>query len=366
MRTLLGTLVSLLLALRLSAQVPAALSDSAFGALSVSLSEPSGFFDTDNLVSNEDSYLHAVTTLQKLGIQGGAYLGVGPDQNFSYIAAIHPRIAIIVDIRRDNLLELLLFKSIFALSRNRADYLSLLFGKTVPADTAGWGAKSPEELFAALSGAGIDSARAVARIRNRATRLGIPLSNKDLATITRFHRTFITRGPSLKLLSFDRPERTDYPDFRSLVLATDLAGRQANYLASEAAFQVVKSLQDRNLIVPVVGNFSGAHALQAIAQYLKGRGETVKVFYTSNVEEYLVRDESIGRFARNVAQLPRDHDAVIVRSYFPYGRPHPLHVQGFLSVQMVQRVDHFLQLVSDTTDYINYRDLVSRYLVDPR
>jgi hypothetical protein len=90
------------------------------------------------------------------------------------------------------------------------------------------------------------------------------------------------------------------------------------------------------------------------------------VFYTSNVEEYLVRDESIGRFARNVAQLPRDHDAVIVRSYFPYGRPHPLHVEGFLSVQMVQRVDHFLQLVSDTTDYINYRDLVSRYLVDPR
>src|SRR5262245_4801922 len=85
-------------------QLPASLSDSAFGELSARLSEPSGYFDTDNLISNEDSYLHAVSTLRRLGVSGGAYLGVGPDQNFSYLAAVRPQIAFILDIRRDNLL----------------------------------------------------------------------------------------------------------------------------------------------------------------------------------------------------------------------------------------------------------------------
>ena len=365
MRVLVPFLFSLVCAFRAAAQIPAALSDSAFGALSVSLSEPSGFFDTDNLVSNEDSYLHAVTTLQKLGLNGGAYLGVGPDQNFSYIAAIHPRIAIIVDIRRDNLLELLLYQTIFALSRNRADYLSLLFGKKPAADSAGWDAKSPEALFAALDKAPNDSSRALSRVKERASRLGIPLSPKDLETIGRFHRTFISRGPSLKLLSFNRPERTDYPDFRGLVLATDLAGHQSSYLASEPAFQVVKSLEDRNLVVPVVGDFAGTGALRAVGRYLKAQGEVVKAFYTSNVEEYLVRDGGLSRFARNVRLLPRDRDAVIVRSYFPYGRPHPLHVDGFLSVQVVQRMDRFLSIVPDS-GYIGYYELVSRDLVNPR
>src|SRR5258707_607516 len=101
MRRLLAVALAFIVAApRASAQLPRALSDSAFAELSSQVSEPGGFFDTDNLISNEDSYLHAITTLQQLGIHGGAYLGVGPDQNFSYIAAIQPQIAFIVDIRR--------------------------------------------------------------------------------------------------------------------------------------------------------------------------------------------------------------------------------------------------------------------------
>ena len=70
-----------------------ALSDAAFAALIERLSEPGGYFDTDNLISNETSYLHVIGTLRELGVSGGAYIGVGPDQNFSYIAAIRPSIA---------------------------------------------------------------------------------------------------------------------------------------------------------------------------------------------------------------------------------------------------------------------------------
>src|SRR4051812_9693253 len=129
------------------AQLPRSLSDSGFASLVARFSEPAGYFDTDNLISNEDSYLHPISTLRRVGVSGGVYVGVGPDQNFSYIAAIRPHAAVIIDIRRDNLLEHLLFKSIFAQSRNRAEYLSLLFGKPAPADTIGWVARSIEAIL---------------------------------------------------------------------------------------------------------------------------------------------------------------------------------------------------------------------------
>src|SRR5690349_10221818 len=64
------------------------------------LSEPNGYFDTDNLISNESSYLQVIPDLARRGVRGGAYIGVGPDQNFTYIAATRPAIAFIVDIRR--------------------------------------------------------------------------------------------------------------------------------------------------------------------------------------------------------------------------------------------------------------------------
>ena len=78
------------------------------------LSEPEGEFDTDNLISNEQAYLDVIPALRAAGTSGGAYIGVGPDQNFSYIASVRPAIAFIVDRRRDNLLLHLLFKALFA------------------------------------------------------------------------------------------------------------------------------------------------------------------------------------------------------------------------------------------------------------
>src|SRR5687768_12006813 len=103
-----------------------------FAAQIAALSEPPGYFDTDNLISNERSYLDVMPALRALPA-GGAYIGVGPDQNFTYIAATRPAIAFIVDVRRDNLLLHLLFKALFQLSSSRPDYLSLLFGLPPPA-----------------------------------------------------------------------------------------------------------------------------------------------------------------------------------------------------------------------------------------
>src|SRR5450631_2298818 len=94
-----------------------------FASRIAQLSERGGDFDFDNLISNEKSYLHVIPALHDGRVTGGAYIGVGPDQNFSYIARIRPAIAFIVDIRRDNLLLHLLFKACFSLSETRVDYL---------------------------------------------------------------------------------------------------------------------------------------------------------------------------------------------------------------------------------------------------
>src|SRR6185369_1742362 len=86
-------------------------------------SEPEGYFDSDNFISNETSYLHIIDQLHKQVKPGGIYLGVGPDQNFSYIVHTHPTLAVITDIRRQNMLEHLWYKAIFAMSSNRLEFL---------------------------------------------------------------------------------------------------------------------------------------------------------------------------------------------------------------------------------------------------
>jgi hypothetical protein len=351
-----------------SGQVPARLSPAEFGALVERLSEPGGYFDTDNLVSNEDSYLHAIGGLERHGVRGGAYIGVGPDQNFSYIAAIRPRIAFLIDIRRDNLLEHLLFKALFHQARNRVEFLCLLFGRPAPADTAGWGARGLEALLGYVTRAPPDSvagARARRLVRARVPGFGIPLAAADRATIERFHRTFIAEGPQLRLTTFGRGERFDYPTYGRLLLETDRAGRRANYLARESDFQLVKSLEERNLVIPVVGDLAGPKAVAAMGRYLTERGELVSAFYTSNVEQYLFRDHTFARFARNVEALPHDERSVMIRSYFPYGRAHPQAVPGYLSVQLLQTFGSFVG-AQRAGGFRSYGELVTRDLLPPR
>src|SRR5258708_33381337 len=82
-----------------------------FASVVEQLSEPNGEFDTDNLISNEQSYLHVVPALEQAGLSGGVYIRVGPDQNFSYIARRRPSEAFIVGIRPYSLLLHLPFEA---------------------------------------------------------------------------------------------------------------------------------------------------------------------------------------------------------------------------------------------------------------
>jgi hypothetical protein len=294
----------------------------AFATQIASLSEPGGYFDTDNLISNERSYLEVLPELEERNVRGGAYVGVGPDQNFSYIAHVRPAIAFIIDIRRDNLLLHLLFKALFEQAHTRIEYLSLLFGRAVPPDVDSWRG-APAARLAEYIGHTSSDPKLVDALRSRldvvVKQFGVPLSSADLAKIDEFHRRFIESGLELQFQSFNRGPQGYYPTYKELLLGTDRKGRQGHYLASEDAFQFVKSLQAHDRIIPVVGNLSGPTALAAIGQLLADKRETLSAFYASNVEFYLRRQGSYEGFISNLRRLPHTSRSVIIRSSFDRG-----------------------------------------------
>ena len=346
-----------------------ALSDPDFAGLVASLSEEGGYFDTDNLISNETSYLHALGPLRRLGVSGGAYVGVGPGQNFSYVAEVRPRIAFIVDIRRDNLLQHLLFKALFESAPTRVEYLALLLGRPAPDDPSAWRERSVEELVGWVDGHAPTQeslARARRTVDSAVAASGLPLEPGDSATVRRFHDAFVADGLDLRFNTYGRAPRPYYPTLRQLVLERDLTGEGGSFLADADDYAWLRELQRRNLVVPVVGDLAGDHALRAVGDALRERGEVVTALYTSNVEYYLFRDGTFPAFAANVASLPRDPDAVIVRSYFPTARGrHPLAVPGYWSAQLVHPMERFVE-VANGEGFRGYLDLVTRDAVEPR
>ncbi len=350
-----------------------ALTSEQFAQIVEKFSEPNGYFDSDNLISNETSYLHVMGRMRKMNVSGGAYIGVGPDQSFSYIAQIRPGIAFITDIRRDNLLQHLFFKSLFVLSRNRLEYLCLLFGRPVPSDLKSWDSRSILEIVNYLDKT--PSKREMfektkAEIQTKVKGFDLKLDPAELETISRIHTAFFDAGPDLKFTSRNRPPRWYYPSYRELLLEKDLTGKQCNYLVNEDDFRFLRSLEERNLIIPVVANLAGGQALKSIAQYLVERGERVSAFYTSNVEFYLMRgfrDDEFNRFAENVSQLPRDERSVIIRSYFngAWGYEHPQSVSGYYSTQLLQTMDSFVREYS-SGGYKSYSELVGKHTLDLR
>src|SRR5262245_44635837 len=109
--------------------LPPQLSDEAFWKLVTDFSEPGGSFPSDNFVSNERSFQHILPELKARVKPGGVYLGVGPEQNFTYIVALRPRIAFIFDIRRQNMIQMLMYKALLETSADRREFLSRLFSR---------------------------------------------------------------------------------------------------------------------------------------------------------------------------------------------------------------------------------------------
>src|SRR5262245_13673857 len=84
--------------------LPSQYTDAEFWRMVTDFSEPGGSFPYENFVSNEVSYQDIIPELTRIAKPGGVYLGVAPEQNFTYIAAIQAKVAFILDIRRQNML----------------------------------------------------------------------------------------------------------------------------------------------------------------------------------------------------------------------------------------------------------------------
>ena len=299
-----------------AAGLPDRLSDREFWTLQASLSEPGGYFRIeDNFTSNETEVGHIFTMLRERNVAGDVFLGVGPEQNFTYIAAVRPRMAFLIDIRRQAAVQHLMFKALFEMAGDRAGFISLLFSKPRPPgiDT---GMAIPE-LWSAYRMVRPDSAAAsvtYARIVERLTRLhGFALDEQELAQLRHVYFAFQRYGPAITTRG---PPSGRGGDFMSLTgFAEDSAGNVRSFLSSEDNFRYVKMLHERNLVVPVTGDFAGPKAIRAIGGYLKDRRAVVRAFYLSNVEQYLFGDAVDKAFYANAATLPVDSGSVFIRPY---------------------------------------------------
>jgi hypothetical protein len=304
--------------------LPARLTDQEFWSLSEAFSEPNGYFRSDNLLSNELYYPVIMPDLLARVKASGVYLGVGPEQNFNYIVATKPKMVFITDIRRGNLHTQLMYKALFEMSSDRADFVSRLFNKPRPAGLTA--RSSAAEIMNAFWDPAVQtSSEATYRqnfqaIVDHLTKAPhrLPLPVEDIEGIEYVYHAFYWFGPAINYNS-SSPNGGggrgggNMANYASLMMASD-GNREWSYLASEESFQFMKTLEQRNLLVPVVGNFGGAKALRAVGKYVRDHGAIVSAFYLSNVEQYLNQDNIWSNFCENVASMPLDESSTFIRS----------------------------------------------------
>jgi len=321
----LGTLLLFTLALRAADTLPKQIADEEFWKLSDSMSEANGEFQSENLLSNETGYQVAIPVLKQFVKPDGVYFGVGPEQNFTYIAALRPKMAFIIDIRRQNMVEHMMYKALFELSSDRAEFVSRLFSRKRP---AGLNTSSTvDELFSALATAPRDESASAKTLKEMQDLLlqkhHFGLTAEDQSALAHVYSVFAQYGPDINYSSGANGGGgrggTTYAD---LMTTNDGAGRQLSYLASEESYRFLRDLETRNLIVPLTGDFGGPKAIQAVGKYVKEHGAVVTMFYTSNVEQYLFQGaDNQGHlngggmnFYKNVATLPLDSSSMFIRS----------------------------------------------------
>lgn len=325
------------------------------GELVEQLSERGGYFDTDNLISNETAYVQVVDNLEP---NGGVYLGVGPQQNFHYIGRLRPTWAFIVDIRYDNMLHHLLLNALLVNAETPAEYVCWLFSRQC--DLA---SDVPEELdrwLALVDASPPDEDRYRSNLKTIFShvedRLEYSLSDDDRRRIEFIYRSYFDEQLGLRFRSHGRRPMPHHPTYRRLLVAKTPEGKLAHFLSRPDDYDYVRDLAKSGRLVPVVGDFAGEHALRRIAKFIEDRGETVTAYYVSNVEFYLMRNGDFPDYVENVRALPRADTARFIRAYFSYGYRHPNTMPGHRSTVIRQKMNRFIELY-DNDAFLNYWDV---------
>ena len=300
-------------------KLPSRLTDADFWALVTEISEPGGSFRiADNYTSNENEVGRMFEMLRQRRVTGGVYLGVGPEQNFSYIAATQPEMAFIVDIRRQAVMQHLMFKAMFELSRDRADFISMLFAKPRP---SGLDASTPiQKMWEAFFAVPTDLALAATlreRVLGHLTKTKkFTFTAEESLQLDSVLTAFVQFGPGITTRGGAGGGGGNPVTFADLTgWSFDLTGAPQSFLSTEEHFRRVKALHDRNLLVPASGDFAGPKTLRAIGAWIAARGATLNAFYVSNVEQYLFQERKNAMFFANVAALPLGERSVFIRPY---------------------------------------------------
>ena len=325
------TIASFVLAAALvGAATPPQLSDAQFWKLATESSEEDGYFRSDNLLSNETTFQYVIPDILKTAKQGRVYMGVGPEQNFTYIAALKPSMAFIIDIRHGNFDVQLIYKALFELSKDRVDFVSRLFSRKRPPELTAQ--SSVGEIFTAIATASGSKELYEENLKAVEEQLmkkhGFPLTAGDREGVEWALNNYYRFGPYINYgssLSAGSPPAivgattvggrgNTGAAYIDLMTADDGHGLNRSYLANEANFNVLKDLETRNLIVPVVGDFGGDKAIRAVGRYLNSVDARVSAFYVSNVEQFLTQGGTWDNFCRSVRSLPVDETSMFIRS----------------------------------------------------
>jgi hypothetical protein len=276
-------------------------------------SEAGGSYPYENFLSNERRQQSVIPALRQATRPGEVYVGVGPEQNFTYAAAVRAKMAFVMDIRRQNMLELLLYKALFELSPTRADFVSRLFSRKRP---AGLDEKtSVSALFVAYDGVQGDADFFLANseaVKNVFKQHGFRLSSEDLLKIDYVYQVFYRGGPGITYEFASASPAATSPSYMQIMTMSDTTGRNWSYLASEESYQYIREMQRKNLFIPLVGDFSGPAAIRNIAKYVKEHNANVSAFYASNVESYL-NDMQTRAFYASLLTLPTDSTSMVIR-----------------------------------------------------
>ncbi|MEP7271722.1 MAG: hypothetical protein ABI882_09465 [Acidobacteriota bacterium] len=330
-------------------------------------SEEGGNFFSDNLLSNETAYLHIVDKLKQSTSSGGAYIGVGPEQNFTYIAKVRPRIAFIIDIRHMAAIQQLMYKAIFHLSADRVEFLSRLLSKPPPKGKLAEAGASFNELLAYFAEAPADEELFKVNLTEFSRMIQkdfeYTLATGELQELTYILRSFKDEGLSMTYHWSGGYMPGYFPTLKEVLSETDLTGKQGNFLASADEYRFVREMQLKNLIIPVTGDFAGPRALPAIADFLRKYSLTVSAFYASNVEQYLFDNQVFDDFANNVKKLPVNDQSVFIRSVLSrFG--HPAMSPGHQFAILLQRIPVFIKEF-DAGRYRQYQTLINSNYIAP-
>ena len=297
-----------------SAQEIPSISPEQFTGIMNTISEPGGYYRSDIWVTNEWAYLNVIEPLKELKVQGGVYIGVAANQNFSYIAAIKPELAFIVDIRHQNRMQHLMYKVMFELAETRTEFLSLLFARPLDGDNIPGKDSDVNRLvdffYTVQSDRNMFTETLDRIIEILITKYKFELNEQDRWELNNVMNAFyiynlsITSGGSW---GRNRPTLAD------LMILEDPQGKQLNIFNRRDDYLFVRNMHIENKIIPVTGNFAGTGALLRLAEYLKERNLTVSAFYVSNVEQYLFQDGIFANWARNVKKLPINDKSIFIR-----------------------------------------------------